>query len=173
LTKQVNNLNDLSQRLSHEQSQLTEVEGKANQVVSLIAQRSLWPELLQDLTQRLNSNIWVVTFTPQSEAPAAGAATTTGHPSPGVRTHQEPPASGTAANAGKTIGEVRIDGAGVHSAENPERDIQLVKDFVQSLEESSFYDKAGVVIDVPPDPTLQGQTFTFTVRAKLLKPIPL
>jgi hypothetical protein len=29
------------------------------------------------------------------------------------------------------------------------------------------------VIDVPPNPTLQGKTFTFTIRAELLKPISM
>jgi len=50
----------------------------------------------------------------------------------------------------------------------------LVTDFVKSLSESTnFYDTGGVVIDVPPNPMLQGQTFTFTVRAKLAKPLPM
>jgi len=38
-----------------------------------------------------------------------------------------------------------------------------------------FYDKGpgGVVIEVAPSPTSQGSTFTFTIRAKLAKPINL
>ena len=59
--------------------------------------------------------------------------------------------SAPAAGAPRTIGELRIEGAGIHSVENPERDIQSVYDFAKSLSESTnFYDKAGVVIDVPP-----------------------
>lgn len=81
-----------------------------------------------------------------------------------------PPAN---SGPGGGIAEVRIEGAGIHSAENPEQDIQLVDDFAKNLRESPFYDKAAVVIDVPPNPTLQGKTFTFTIRAKLLKPISL
>ena len=73
IDRQGQNLDDLSQRLSREQNQLSEVQGKANQIVSLVDQRSLWPELLQDLSTRLASNTWIVSFTPDSDAPAVGA----------------------------------------------------------------------------------------------------
>jgi len=177
----VNNLNDLSQKLAREQGQLAELNGKADQVVSLIHQRSLWPELLQDLNQRLGSNnIWIVSLTPQGDtgsggpAAASGSARGRGRMRPGAEEEEPPPSAAPSTAAPRTIGELHIEGAGIHSAENPERDIQLVTDFVKSLSESTnFYDKAGVVIDVPPNPMLQGQTFTFTVRAKLAKPLPM
>jgi len=182
-TDKVNNLNDLSQKLNREQGQLAELNGKADQIVALIHQRSLWPELLQDLNQRLGSNIWIVSLTPQAEsasgAPASGTtpAHSRGRMRPGAEeVEAEAPSQpgGTAAGGARTIGELHIEGAGIHSQENPERDIQLVYDFAKSLSESTnFYDKAGVVIDVPPNPMLQGQTFTFTVRAKLAKPLPI
>src|ERR1019366_803500 len=177
VTDKVNNLNDLSQKLTREQGQLAELNGKADQIVSLVHQRSLWPELLQDLNQRLGSNnIWIVSLTPPSESPSGGPAPGVapahgrGRPSPRAEEgDSEAPSRPSAAAAGgaRTIGELHIEGAGIHSPENPERDIQLVYDFAKSLSESTnFYDKAGVVIDVPPNPMLQGQTFTFTVRAK-------
>lgn len=182
-TDKVNNLNDLSQKLTREQGQLADLNGKADQIVALIHQRSLWPELLQDLNQRLGSNIWIVSLTPQSEtasggpAPGSAPAHGRGRMRPGADEGEaEAPSrpSGPAAGGARTIGELHIEGAGIHSAENPERDIQLVEDFKQSLSESTnFYDKAGVVIDVPPNPMLQGQTFTFTIRAKLAKPLPI
>ena len=182
-TDKVNNLNDLSQKLTREQGQLAELNGKADQIVSLIHQRSLWPELLQDLNQRLGSNIWIVSLTPQAESasggPAPGVAPAHGRGRPSPRAEEgdaEAPSRPSAAAAGgaRTIGELHIEGAGIHSPENPERDIQLVYDFAKSLSESTnFYDKAGVVIDVPPNPMLQGQTFTFTIRAKLAKPLPM
>ena len=186
VTEKVNNLNNLNQQLSREQTQLTETEGKADQIASLITQRSLWPELLQDLTSRLGTNIWIVAFTPEAAAPVSAVAAPSAapaHPMPmGRRVHNigedespqpEPsPAAGRPVEGGtKTIGEIRIEGAGLHSADNPGRDIQSVEDFAENLRESPFYDKTGVVIDVPPDPTTQGQTFTFTLRAKLQKPV--
>jgi len=185
ITEKVNTLNDLSQKLSREQTHLKELQDKANQVVSLVNQRSLWPELLQDLNLRVGTNIWIVSFTPQAETPAGTAAAPAGGappPSSGrsigrSRPGAEPPpdtgnTSGpSAATGSKTIGEILIEGAGIHSTDNPERDIQSVDDFAKSLRESGFFDKAGVVIDVPPDPTIQRQVFTFTLRAKLLKPI--
>jgi type IV pilus assembly protein PilM len=183
LTDQVKNLDDISQRLSREQNQLSEVQAKAGQIVSLVDQRSLWPELLQDLTSRLVSNIWIVSFTPDSDVPAVAAPAAVTHPRPSGRgghgEEEEPPPSpagntGPAGGGpGKGIAEIRIEGAGIHSADNPGQDIQLVDDFAKNLRTSSFYDKTAVVIDVPPNPTSQGKTFTFIIRAKLLKPISM
>jgi type IV pilus assembly protein PilM len=185
ITDKVNTLNDLSQKLSREQTHLKELRDKANEIVSLVDQRSLWPELLQDLNSRVGSNIWIVSFTPQAETPGGASASPGGAASsspagprhrPGAPEPQNEPigAGGASATAGgKTIGEILIDGAGIHSTDNPERDIQSVDDFAKSLRESPFYDKTGVVIDVPPDPTMQRQIFTFTLRAKLLKPLPM
>ena len=67
VTDKVNNLNDLSQKLNREQGQLAELNTRADAIVSLVNQRSFWPELLQDLNQRLSSNIWVVSLTPQGD----------------------------------------------------------------------------------------------------------
>jgi type IV pilus assembly protein PilM len=180
-TDKVNNLSDLTQKLTREQSQLAELNSKADQIVSLVQQRSLWPELLQDLNQRLGSNIWIVSLTPQADSGTGGSAPSAsprgrGRMRPGAEDGdaEPPPSRPTASGGSRTIDELRIEGAGIHSAENPERDIQLVYDFAKSLGESTnFYDKAGVVIDIPPNPMLQGQTFTFTLRAKLAKPLPI
>jgi len=182
----VKSLNDLSQRLGREQSQLSELQGKANQIVSLVNQRSLWPELLQDLSARLGSNIWIVSFTPESvvsaaAAPAAVARPRTsarpGRPSEGMDMENTPPPAprsvGGGGGSGRNITEIRLDGAGIHSADNPKQDFQLVYDFANNLRASPFYEKTGVVIDVPPNPTSQAKTFTFTIRAELQKPISM
>ena len=182
LTDKVKVLDDLSQRLNREQNQLSAVQVKAGQIVSLVDQRSLWPELLQDLTSRLVSNIWIVSFSPDSDVPSVAAPAAVAHPrtlgrgrgedqdnTPPPTVNSGPVGGGT----GRGIAEIRIQGAGLHSADHPDQDYQLVDDFAKNLSASSFYDKAGVVIDVPPNPTLQGKTFTFTIRAKLLKPISM
>jgi type IV pilus assembly protein PilM len=186
LTEKVTNLTSLGQTVDREHTQLTEVEGKADQIVSLVGQRSFWPELLQDLNRRLSSNTWIVSFTPESASTAAAEAPVTGsqpsvgrgrlgRPPPEAPQEKENQGGNPAANAPNTIGEIRIEGAGIHSSDNPELDIQSVEDFAKSLRESSFYDKtpSGVEIIVPPDPTSQKQVFTFTIRAKLLKPLPM
>jgi type IV pilus assembly protein PilM len=183
LTDRVRNLDDLSQRLTREQTQLSEIQGKADQIVSLVDQRSLWPELLQDLTSRLGTNIWIVSFTPDSDVPGGAAPVAAPRPRPsgrGGRAEDDgsspPPTANpgpAAGGLGRGIAEVRLEGAGIHSADNPGRDAQSVEDFADSLRASPFYDKTAVVIDVPPSPTLQGKTFTFTIRAKLQKPISM
>jgi hypothetical protein len=187
ITEEVNNLSDLSQKLTHEQQLLTDVQGKADQVVSLVQQRSLWPEILQDINMRIGSNLWVVSLSPEGESaletgggrtPRAAAPIGRGR---GRATEEEteaaaapPPSSGGASLAGpRTIAELRIEGAGAHLSQDPERDFELVEGFAKNLRESPYFDKAGIVIDVPPNPTMRGSTFTFTMRAKLAKPITM
>jgi type IV pilus assembly protein PilM len=186
VTQRVQGLDDVSQRVNREQSQLSEVQNKAKDIVALIEQRSLWPELLQDLSTRMVSNTWIVSFTPDSDVPSVGASAAAGA-SPRARMagrggrgaeeeeNTPPPSSassGPPPGVG-TISEIRIEGAGIRPADNPGEAIQLVENFVNNLKESPFYDKAAVVIETAPDATSQAKTFTFSIRAKLLKPISM
>jgi type IV pilus assembly protein PilM len=186
VSEEVNRLDNLSKMLTKEQQQLTEVQGKADQIVSLVQQRSLWPEILQDINTRIGSNLWVVSLLPEGETaseteharPAAPIGRGRGRAVEDEHEEAAPAARGSAptpsATAGpKSIAEVRIEGAGTHLPQNPERDFELVDGFVRSLRESPYFDKSGVVIDVPPNPTMRGSTFTFTMRAKFAKPITL
>ena len=153
LTDKVKVLDDLSQRLNREQNQLSAVQFKASQIISLVDQRSLWPELLQDLSSRLVSNIWIVSFSPDSDVPAVAAPAAVRSAPPGRsvvedegRRNQAPTSDRITPGPwvvapGKGIVEIRIQGAGIHSADHPERDIQLVYDFAKKLRDSSFYDK--------------------------------
>ena len=106
VTDKVNNLNDLSQKLTREQGQLAELNGKADQIVSLVHQRSLWPELLQDLNERLGSNIWIVSLTPQAETGSSGPAAGPG-PARGPRTSRAPWATKTARSPPSRYGRRR------------------------------------------------------------------
>jgi type IV pilus assembly protein PilM len=178
ITEEVNSLRSLSENLDREKKLLGDVQGKAEQIVSLVQQRSVWPEILQDINLRIGSNLWVVSLSPQGESPSSGSAKRGGstgrvrHNPEGESEGGEPASSGGLAGA-NNIAELRIDGSGVHLSEDPERDFQLVEEFAKNLRESPYFDKTGVVIDVPPNPTMRGPTFTFTMRAKLAKPIPL
>ncbi|HUI07610.1 MAG TPA: type IV pilus assembly protein PilM [Verrucomicrobiae bacterium] len=181
ITEQVDSLRSLSQGLDREKQKLADVESKADQIVSLVEQRSLWPEILQDINLRIGSNLWIVALSPQAETVTSPTSSRHGTSIGRVRAHngeeesepEPPPASLAPAHAPTGIGELRIEGAGIHLAENPERDFQLVEEFAKNLRESPYFDKAGVVIDVPPNPTIRGPTFTFTMRAKLAKQIPM
>ena len=179
ITEQVNGLRNLSQSLDREKQLLADVQGKADQIASLVQQRSLWPEVLQDINLRIGSNLWIVALSPQGES--AGGSTSAKHGASigrGRRNAESEseeggqPTLGALAGA-KSIAELRLEGAGVHLTDNPERDFQLVEEFAKNLRESPYFDKTGVVIDVPPNPTMRGSTFTFTMRAKLTKPIPM
>ena len=215
ITRQVDSLRDLSQQLDREQKHFTDIQSKADRIVSLVQQRSLWPEILQDLNSRIGPNIWVVAMIPQT-GDGAGSASSAPRAQPsrgrggipalegqmggsgsvrvlegqmsnrGGRAPDSPTPEGESevaqsspsvmATPGTTPGAItglRIDGAGMHSTENPELDFQLVEDFAKGLRESPHFDKKGVIIDVPPNPMMRGPTFTFTVRAKLAKPISM
>ena len=182
ISEDVTRLNDLSQKLTREQQQLGDVQAKADQIRSLVEQRSLWPEILQDINVRIGSNLWVVALIPQAES-AEGAAPVR-PPPPGGRgrsrqSEEESPEAaqsgrgmgGTPPAASKTISELLIEGAGTHLQQNPERDFELVDGFVKNLRESVYFERAGVVLAVPPPPNTRSATFNFTIRAKLAKPI--
>ena len=193
VTEEVDRLRDLNQKLEREHQQLTEVQGKADQIASLVQQRSLWPEILQDINLRIGSNLWVVSLQPQqAEAGASAGATPVKAARQPIgrgrsRAEEEGESTDQASVAGrggagpgapagpKAIGELRIEGAGVHLAENPGRDYDLVEDFARHLKESPYFDKTekGITIEGYPNATMKGTTFTFTIRARLLKPILL
>ncbi len=48
----------------------------------------------------------------------------------------------------------------------------LVDEFAKNLRESPFFDKSAVEIVSPPNPMEKGSAFSFTIMAKLAKPIP-
>lgn len=163
--QQVETLQGLDRRVKKEQAQLGELKDKTDQIVSLVQQRSLWPEFLQDLDSRLASNLWIAALTPQSEeGTAAGAAR------PGIGRPMRPQFAqtpGAAESKQPPITQILIDGGGNHSAD----DLLQVGQFANNLRESPFFDKSGVEIVSPPNPMEKGSTFTFSVMAKLAKPI--
>src|ERR1043166_1118626 len=76
--KEVEKVESLAGHIQNEKAKLDEVKSKADQIASLVKQRSLWPELLQDINQRLVPNVWIVSLAPQSGGPAAAAPATPG-----------------------------------------------------------------------------------------------
>ena len=188
VTTQLNGLRDFSQKVAREQGLLTELQKKADQITGLVQQRSLWPEILQDVNVRLVPDLWIVSLTPQLAATATsdGGGRAPAQPARGrgrVVTRddesggEEEPAyipSGGGAPAGpRMITDLRIEGAGNHSEDNPEHDLQLVDNFARNLRESSYFETNGVDIVELPNAMVKDPTFKFTLRAKLSKPIPM
>jgi len=166
IRQQAEALQGLDQRIKKQQAQLAELKNKTDQVVSLVQQRSLWPEFLQDMNARLVSNLWIAALTPQTEE---GAVAGTPRPAQGRigRPQFAPQAAGLAEEKQPPITQVLIDGGGNHSAD----DLTEVGQFADNLRASPFFDKAGVEIVSPPNPMEKGSSFTFSVMAKLAKPI--
>jgi type IV pilus assembly protein PilM len=178
ITKQVNDLRTLSETLDREKQSLADVQKRADQIATLVQQRSFWPDILQDINLRIGSNLWIVALSPQGESAGGTPSGRRRGPigrrqSPESEPEAESPTAQGVPGGAKSIAELRLEGAGVHLTDNPERDFQLVEEFARNLRESPYFDKTGVVIDVPPNPTMRGPTFTFVVRAKLAKPIPM
>lgn len=179
----VEQLQQLGDQVYREQSRLGELRGKADQIVGLVQQRSLWPALLEDVNQRLVTNLWIVSFRPEVSTTAGGGAPSQpvrGRAAPrgrGRQVEEEPDETEAAPVAGvptqtREITEIQIEGMGRHALDNPGQDIQLVDRFAQNLRESQFFTN-GVEIVTPPNPMLKDDTFAFTLRAKLSKPISL
>ena len=85
------------------------------------------------------------------------------------------PMSMPAPNATRTpsagIAELRINGEGRHSFNNPAEDLELVERFTEALRNSPCFEKEGVEIVEPPPAMTDKETFNFGLRARLAKPI--
>jgi type IV pilus assembly protein PilM len=178
--RQVEALQSLDKAVKNEKSQLADLTTKADEIAGLVQQRSLWPELLQDLNTRLVQSLWIVSLTPQSgqggQSALSGVSAT--GPTPGgsrparsrIIIDEEVDASAPSASATARQGpidEIQIEGEGNHQSDSA--DLALVNEFTKNLRESPFLDTNNVVIDRPPKTI--GPTFAFQLRAKLVKPL--
>ena len=178
VSRQVEALQSLDTSVKNEKSQLADLTSKADEITSLVQQRSFWPELLQDLNTRLEPNLWIVALAPQSGAitpgPQSGAITPEATPRGGGsfrRTIEEDAESITLMPSATAkqgpIDELQIEGEGNHQSDSA--DLALVNEFAKNLRESPFLVTDGVEIQRPPKTT--GSTFAFQLRARLAKPI--
>jgi type IV pilus assembly protein PilM len=172
---EVDSLRNLLARLKQEQAALSDLRANADQVAAVAEQRSFWPQFLTDFNQRIVSNVWITAIVPK---PCGSAEATEGSPPPmggrgrgRMMTQPEEPADGPAAPAPPGCVELQIEGGGPHTPD----DLKLVDQFARNLRESSFFDKSapeqGVVIERPPGAMSDEAEFTFTIRARLAKPI--
>src|ERR1041384_1976760 len=177
VTKQVEQLQLLDTHVREEKAKLDEVKGKADQIASLVKQRSLWPELLQDINQRLVPNVWIMSLAPQSGDSAASPAPTRGGGASLRRRRveeEEAPYEGAPQPKGPVaINEIRIDGAGLQSPEA----FSVIREFATKLRSSPFADSTAGENSVVIVTTTAGMgkeaVFTFTLVLKLAKPITL
>ncbi len=168
---QVEQMSMLREKVRREEDRINEVQTKADQIVALVEKRSFWTALIDDVTQRLEPNLWITSFEPQkSGGTTTGAGTSAPTTGRGRRGGAPPPTTegggGTApANA---ITEILINGRGIASLD-PGQDVKLVQTFAERLGESKFFQKGAVKVEtVKTEPEL-----TFTLRARLLNEISL
>ncbi len=181
VTTEVTRLNNLDRALQTEQGQLAEVKGKAEQVAAVVNQRSLWPELLDDLNQRIVPNLLITSLQAQSPG-ATGQPATGGGRRPSRHAQEERETAAETAETTETaapsaspvstsLTELHIEGGGPHGGD----DLERVATFANNLRESHFFDSSapekGVVIERPPSAMGKEVTFSFIIRAKLAHPI--
>ena len=164
---EVNRLTKLKGDLHVEQTKLDAVKANADQIVGLAQQRAYWPDFLTDFSHRIVSNVWITAFIPEAcgtavapvaPPPSGMGARGRGGPSPFSAPVQMSP--GGLANCT----EIRIDGAGLNSDA-----LQLVDALVSNLSQSAYFVPKSVVIERPPAAKAREVTFTFTIRARLVK----
>ena len=169
---EVGRLSKLEAEIQREQDKLTKLKSNADQVVELWRDRAAWTDFFDDFSQRMVSNVWITAFIPEP-CSAAGAAVAPADAHAGRRGVQpaliaRPPA-GQPPVAVVPFGctEVRIEGAGLGSADA----LQLVDKLALNFSQSPFFVEKSVVIERPPSAMTHEATFTFTIRARLVKPV--
>ena len=178
---EVQRLSKLEHELRDEQTKLEALKANAGQVVGLWQQRSMWPDFFNDFNQRWISNVWVTAFVPE-----VCSATATASPPPPAAGGRESrrggrgggevmpaPVPAQAATSASGCTEIRIEGAGMGTADA----LRLVDELAHNLRQSPYFDKTapeeGVVIERPPSAMTREVIFTFTIRARLAKPVDI
>jgi Tfp pilus assembly protein PilN len=178
--QELQSLQQTDQSLKTQKRQLDDVKGKADQIVTVLKQRSFWPEFLDDFTRRVPQGIWITELRPLTAAEAASPTTAGGEEGGGPRRpgrfqsqeneERAPITEAPAASAGPTtITDIEIAGGGQHTMQ----DLTLVAGFADSLRQSSFFgtNATDVVLEKPPSAMPKEAEFTFMIRAKLATPI--
>ena len=171
---EVDRLNKLQAESRSEQDKQNKLKANADQVVELWRDRAVWLDFFDDFSQRMVSNVWITAFIPEP----CGAAGVAPVATPGVREGRRggqpvlparPMAGQPAAAALAGCTEVRIEGAGLGSADA----LRLVDELAHNLSQSTNFVDKSVVIERPPSAMTHEATFTFTIRARLAKPVSI
>ncbi len=184
--KHAEDLQKIKEQIDSETSRLDAVKGKSDQIVSLVNERSLWPDFMQDFNRRVAavSNLWIVSFQPQTTLTESRESTTFRTPMgrlgamPGMMGMPPGPpggAEGFAPTPRPTVStsalppgtEILVSGAGHRNFTNPEKDVQLVNSFAQNLRESPYIISNSVEITALPDPMSDNEWLSFSLKFRL------
>lgn len=174
---EVGKLQMLSQQISLEQKQLSSLKCRADEVVGLVDQRFFWPQLLQEISTKISSNMWITSLEPvtvsdsgltpvSSRAPARIG----GRGRVRIEDESSTQSGGQPVSVPHILTSVRIQGSGrcASSGEMWEQ----ANGFLERLRKSSVFDPAGIGFEGKPKQTgKEKELFTFTASMKLAKPI--
>ncbi len=178
LKRRADDTERIKEQIDDEKSRFDHAQSHANQIVSVVEERTLWPDFLQDFNSRLVPNLWVVSFEPQAQPTATresvgGRGSRLGMPPgpgiPGMESPPETPAPKPAEEALPAGTEIVVNGAGHRDLMNPETDVQVVNMFAQNLRASPHIISNSVEITALPDPMSTNDWLSFTLRFRLTR----
>ncbi len=162
-------LGRLESRMGRLKADIAAYEKIKSQIESQLLARDTWSRILDDISQRVPLDTWMIELKPVNPAEAAQGGPGEPPPQPGPG---EPP--GDQPQSAKPrefkITELVIVAGSIYKPAEPQR-LQKPSEFLDKLCASPFFDKAGTKITKGPTPKEGDFNFTFTITAKLKEPI--
>lgn len=169
-------LRQLEGQITRQQKNVERYTQVKDQIKKLADARVRWHQVLEDLTQRLPADTWIIQLQPAAGGVSvAGLAGGVELPPPPIENPPsgapEPPKSGTAAKE-QQITELMIVVGSINKPTEPER-LQKPTEYLSKLRESPYFDEKTTNITKGPTPKEGDMDFTFSITAQLKVPIPL
>jgi hypothetical protein len=176
LSEKVEGMRRLEGQMNNVRKETTALDSTATPLVAAVTDRSLWPEIIEDLNARLpKENIWITELLPTSQGIPIGAgdvksARADATPQP-TATPTPPPRPGAAAT------EPAIDGILIRGLYlfNPKQQ-EVVVDYFRNLLESEFFnlDQNNQSKYIrPTTPNNSEWAFPYELRLDLKKPVKI
>ncbi len=175
---QIQTLRRFESQITRQQKNVERSNQIKDQIKRLAEARVRWHQILEDLTQRLPADTWIIQLQPASGGvpigPLAGGVEVAPPPPvaegapPGLPEPGRPPA----AQKEQQITELLIVGGSINKPTEPER-LQKPTEFLTKLRESAHFDEKATNITKGPTPKEGDMDFTFSITAQLKVPIPL
>jgi type IV pilus assembly protein PilM len=172
-------LRQLESQITRQQKNVERYNQVRDQIKKLAEARVRWHHILEDLTQRLPADTWIIQLQPASGgvpiSPLGGGIEFAPAPAPmpspeGASTGDE--SKPGAARKQQQITELLIVGGSINKPTEPER-LQKPTEFLSKLRESAHFDEKTTNITKGPTPKEGDMDFTFSITAQLKVPIPL
>lgn len=173
----------LSRTLSQFESQITRQQRNVerynlikDQIKKLAEARVRWHQIIEELSQRLPADTWIIQLQPASAGVAIGPITG-GVELPTAPVEIQPPGGPPDAQRGgvrkeQQITELMIVAGSIYKPSEPRR-LQKPTDYLTELRKSPLFDEKATSITKGPTPKEGDINFTFNITVRLKAPISL